>query len=126
MIRADSQQGMESVSQFKMNTVTEHYWLIYAAATVIHYDVGYYFQSLINLLRFHALLIKMILSLYENSGLILKHEKILLIHLSCLSIKQHGLTNRVMHFHDNCNHVGYINLRSCRCMTEISSITRGR
>ena len=34
-IRADFQQGMESVSQFKKNTVTEIYWLIYAAATVI-------------------------------------------------------------------------------------------
>ena len=27
-IRADFQQGMESVSEFKMNTVTENYWLI--------------------------------------------------------------------------------------------------
>ena len=35
MIRADFQQGMESVSEFKMNTVTENYRLIYAAATVI-------------------------------------------------------------------------------------------
>ena len=26
---------MESVSSFKMNMVTENYWLIYAAATVI-------------------------------------------------------------------------------------------
>ena len=34
-IRADFQQGMESVSFFKMNTVTENYWLIYAAATII-------------------------------------------------------------------------------------------
>ena len=34
-IRADFQQGMESVSQFKKNTVTEIYWLIYAAAMVI-------------------------------------------------------------------------------------------
>ena len=41
------QQGMESVSYFKMNTVTEKYWLMYAAATVIWpYHVGYYFQSL--------------------------------------------------------------------------------
>ena len=32
MIRADFQQGMESVSYFKMNLVTENYWLIYAAA----------------------------------------------------------------------------------------------
>ena len=47
MIRADFQQGMELVYQFKMNTVTENYWLICAAATVIcHYHVGYYFQSL--------------------------------------------------------------------------------
>ena len=38
---------MESVSSFKMNTVTENFWLIYAAATVIWpYHVGYYFQSL--------------------------------------------------------------------------------
>ena len=42
MIRADFQQGMESVSKFKMNIVTENYWLIYAA----EYHVGYYFQSL--------------------------------------------------------------------------------
>ena len=27
MITADIQQGMESVSYFKMNTVTENYWL---------------------------------------------------------------------------------------------------
>ena len=32
MIRADIQQGMESVSSFKMSTVTEDYWLSYAAA----------------------------------------------------------------------------------------------
>ena len=32
MIKADFQQGMEFI---KMNTVTENYWLIYAAATVI-------------------------------------------------------------------------------------------
>ena len=38
---------MESASSFNMNTVTETYWLIYAAATVIWpYHVGYYFQSL--------------------------------------------------------------------------------
>ena len=45
MIKANFQQGMESV--FKMNTVTENYWLIYAAATVIlwPYHVEYYFQS---------------------------------------------------------------------------------
>ena len=42
MIRADFQQGMESLSSFKMN-----YWLIYAAATVIWpFHVGYYLQSL--------------------------------------------------------------------------------
>ena len=35
MIKADFQQDMESVSKFKMKTVTENYWLIYAAATVI-------------------------------------------------------------------------------------------
>ena len=35
MIIADYQQGMESVSEFKMNTVTEIYWLVYAAATAI-------------------------------------------------------------------------------------------
>ena len=34
-IRADFQQGMESVSYFKKNTVTEIDSLIYAAATVI-------------------------------------------------------------------------------------------
>ena len=34
-MRADFQQGMESVSEFKMNTVTENYWLIHAAAMVI-------------------------------------------------------------------------------------------
>ena len=46
-IRADFQQGMESMSPFKMNTVTKNYWLVYAAATVIWpYHVGYYFQSL--------------------------------------------------------------------------------
>ena len=33
MIRADFQQGMESVSSFKMNTVNENYLLIYGAAT---------------------------------------------------------------------------------------------
>ena len=48
MIKADIQQGMESVSLLKMNTVTKNYWLIYAAAKVIYpYHVpGYYFQSL--------------------------------------------------------------------------------
>ena len=47
MIRADFQQGMELVSQFKVNTMTDNYWLMYAAATVIWpYHVGYYFQSL--------------------------------------------------------------------------------
>ena len=46
MIRADFQQGMESVSSFTMNPVTENYWLVYAASTVIWpYHVGYYFQS---------------------------------------------------------------------------------
>ena len=35
MIRAHFRQGMESMSSFKINTVTENYWLIYAAATVI-------------------------------------------------------------------------------------------
>ena len=29
------QHGMESMSYFKMNTVTGNYWLIYAVATVI-------------------------------------------------------------------------------------------
>ena len=33
--RADFEQGMESMSYFKMNTVTENHRLIYAAATVI-------------------------------------------------------------------------------------------
>ena len=43
----DFQQGMELVSSCKINTVTENYWLAYAAATRIwHYHVGYYFQSL--------------------------------------------------------------------------------
>ena len=46
MIRADFQQGMESVSYFRINTVTENYWLNYSAATLIWPDhVGYYFQS---------------------------------------------------------------------------------
>ena len=31
-IRAEFQHGMESMSYFKMNTVTKNYWLIYAAA----------------------------------------------------------------------------------------------
>ena len=45
-IWADFQQGMKSVPSFKMNTVTENYSLIYAAATVIwRYHAGYYFQS---------------------------------------------------------------------------------
>ena len=35
MIRADFQQGKESVSLFKMNTVTENDWRIYAAAMVL-------------------------------------------------------------------------------------------
>ena len=70
MNRAGFRQGMESVSLFKMNTLTANYWLIYAAATVIWpYRVGYYFQSLsyrgtLNLaLQFRALLIVTILSL---------------------------------------------------------------
>ena len=46
MIRADFQQGMESVLLFKMNKATENYWLIYAAATVIHVYVGVLWQSL--------------------------------------------------------------------------------
>ena len=49
-IRADLQQGMESVSYFKTNTVTENYWLIYAAATVIWpYHVGIIFSHRVNL-----------------------------------------------------------------------------
>ena len=44
MVRADF-QGMKSVSLFNMNTVTENYWLIYAAATVIwSYHVGLLFS----------------------------------------------------------------------------------
>ena len=35
--RADFEQGMESVSLFKMNTATEYYWLIYAATII--YDL---------------------------------------------------------------------------------------
>ena len=35
MIRANFQQGMESVSSFKLNTVTDNYLLIYVAATAI-------------------------------------------------------------------------------------------
>ena len=65
MIRADFQQGMESVSWSKMNTVTENYWLIYATTTVIWpYHVGYYGSHWVNLelaLWFHALLIVTIL-----------------------------------------------------------------
>ena len=46
MIRADFQQGMESMSYFKMNTVTENYWVIYVSAMVIwSYHMGFYFQS---------------------------------------------------------------------------------
>ena len=46
-IRADFQQCMESVSEFKINTVTDNYWLIYAAAMVLWpYHMGYYFHSL--------------------------------------------------------------------------------
>ena len=66
-IRADFQQAWNRCSSFKMNTVTENYWLIYAAATVIwSYHVGIIFSHWVNLklaLRFHALLIMMILSL---------------------------------------------------------------
>ena len=40
-------EGMEPVSQFKINKVTDNYWLIYATATKIWpYHVGCYFQSL--------------------------------------------------------------------------------
>ena len=42
--RADFQQGMESVSQFKMNTVTKTYWLIYAAAMVTTLSRGILFS----------------------------------------------------------------------------------
>ena len=42
MIRVDFQQGMESMSQFKM---TENYWLVYAAAINL-IIVGYYSQSM--------------------------------------------------------------------------------
>ena len=47
-IRADFQQGMESVSSFKMNTVTENYWLIlYSTNGNMTLSCGvYYFQSL--------------------------------------------------------------------------------
>ena len=34
-VNADFQQGMESVSLFKMNTATENYKVIYASAMVI-------------------------------------------------------------------------------------------
>ena len=34
-IRADCQQGMKSVSQFKMNTVTENYRIINTAVTLM-------------------------------------------------------------------------------------------
>ena len=44
MIRADFQQGMESVSQFQMNTVTENYWLIYAATRVMTLSCGVLFS----------------------------------------------------------------------------------
>ena len=44
-IRADFQQGMESALLFKMNTVTENYWLISAAAMLIWpYHVGVLFS----------------------------------------------------------------------------------
>ena len=39
--RVDFQQGMESLSLFKMNTVTQNYWLIYAAATVIVWGINF-------------------------------------------------------------------------------------
>ena len=81
MIRADFQQGMESVSEFKMNAVTENYWLVYAAATVIWpYHVGIIFSHWVNLklaLWFHALLIVTILPIYIDDGI--KHP------LKCLS-----------------------------------------
>ena len=51
-ITADSQQGMESVSKFKMTTVTENYWLIsiqHADTVIWCYHVGCYFQSPSNL-----------------------------------------------------------------------------
>ena len=34
-IRTDFRQDMESMSEFTINTLTENYWLIYAAAVVI-------------------------------------------------------------------------------------------
>ena len=61
MISANFQQGMELVSCLRW-TLTENYWLIYAAA--IMWDI--IFSHWVNLklaLRFHALLIKMILPL---------------------------------------------------------------
>ena len=75
MTRTDFQQGMELVPLFKMNTVTENYWLIYAAATAATAATviimtwscgGIIFSHRVNLilaLRFHALLIVTILSL---------------------------------------------------------------
>ena len=46
-VRADIQQGVESLSEFKMNTVNKNFLLMYAEATVIWpYHMGYYFQSL--------------------------------------------------------------------------------
>ena len=68
MIRADFRQGMESMSEFKINTVTDkNYRLISAAATVIwRYHVGYYGSHWVNLklaFQFHALFIVMILPL---------------------------------------------------------------
>ena len=42
--------GIESVSSYKMNTVTENYWLIYAAAMVIWpHHVGYYGSHCVNI-----------------------------------------------------------------------------
>ena len=72
-IRADFQQGMDSVSQFKMNMVTENYWLIYAQATIIsrHLCGVFSFSHWVNLklaLRFHALLIMTIIQQFGIIG----------------------------------------------------------
>ena len=68
MIRADFQQGMESVFLFQMDAVTKNYRLIYAESngnTTLS-CVSTIFSRWLNLkraLRFHALLTETILSL---------------------------------------------------------------
>ena len=81
-----------------MNTVTENYWLIYAAATVIHvwpYHVGFIFSHWVNLklhaaCRFHALLIVTISSL-KTCMQSLRLWLSVNMYLSCLRPKKNSL-----------------------------------